>query len=242
MAIHFLPRLQRVHAGNAIPFGGPQNFGIVAEDVTKVIGRHNIRFGGQATYMQDNRTFGAYEEAVEALGTNTGNSMDNLLNGQLHEFEAAVNPQGQYPGGTVTCQWDRRTSRAATAITSSRSMGRINYKATSRLTLNFGLRWEYFGVQHNKDDRARLEHRVSRDLQRQQLAAIDPGRDGRSDATNPNGGLLAEDYKDFSPRVGFAYALTSDGKTSLRGGYGIGYERNFGNVTFNIIQNRRPMR
>jgi hypothetical protein len=28
-----------------------------------------------------------------------------------------------------------------------------------------------------------------------------------------------------------------DGKTSLRGGYGIGYERNFGNVTFNVIQN-----
>jgi len=28
-----------------------------------------------------------------------------------------------------------------------------------------------------------------------------------------------------------------DGKTALRSGYGIGYERNFGNVTYNVIQN-----
>jgi hypothetical protein len=28
-----------------------------------------------------------------------------------------------------------------------------------------------------------------------------------------------------------------DGSTSLRGGYGLAYERNFGNVTFNVIQN-----
>jgi hypothetical protein len=31
--------------------------------------------------------------------------------------------------------------------------------------------------------------------------------------------------------------VTGDGKTSLRGGYGMAYERNFGNVTFNVIQN-----
>jgi hypothetical protein len=31
--------------------------------------------------------------------------------------------------------------------------------------------------------------------------------------------------------------VTGDGKTSLRGGYGVSYERNFGNVTFNVIQN-----
>jgi hypothetical protein len=31
--------------------------------------------------------------------------------------------------------------------------------------------------------------------------------------------------------------MFGDGKTSLRGGYGLAYERNFGNVTFNVIQN-----
>src|SRR5581483_11139735 len=88
--------------GNSIPFGGPQNFATLNEDVSKVWGKHNLRFGGQFTYFQDNRAFGAYAEAVAALGTNFGKSMDNFLSGLLNSFQAAISPQGKFPGQTVT--------------------------------------------------------------------------------------------------------------------------------------------
>ena len=54
---------------------------------------------------------------------------------------------------------------------------------------------------------------------------------------SPIGALWKSDWNNFAPRVGFAWDVTGDGRTSVRGGYGMAYERNFGNVTYNVLFN-----
>jgi len=228
------PGYSETTPGNAIPFGGPQNFVILTQDITKVHGRHNLRFGGMFTYMQDNRTFGAYEEAVESLGSNVANSLNNFLAGQLRSFQAAIYPQGKYPGDTLTLPVGPPNFSRSNRYKETALYAQDSFKVNARLTLNLGVRWEYFGVPHNSNPKLDSNFVLGTGSTFQQQIAsgkvyVAPD--------SPIGGLWAKDWKDFSPRVGFAYALTEDGKTSLRGGYGIGYERNFGNVTFNVIQN-----
>ena len=62
---------------------------------------------------------------------------------------------------------------------------------------------------------------------------------GASLPTNesPVGALWKSDWNNWAPRLGFAWDVTGDGRTSVRGGYGMGYERNFGNVTYNVLFN-----
>ena len=53
--------------GNAIPFGGPQKLLQLYQDQTWIRGKHDLRFGGSYVHIADDRTFGAYANAVEAL-------------------------------------------------------------------------------------------------------------------------------------------------------------------------------
>ena len=138
--------------GSAIPFGGPQNFATINEDLTKVIGKHDFRFGGQYTYFQDNRVFGAYEEAVQALGSGAfGASIDNFLNGTLKSFTAAINPQGKFPGQTVTLPVGSPSFSRSNIYKEGALYAQDAWKLKPHFTLNLGVRWEYYGTQHDKN-------------------------------------------------------------------------------------------
>ncbi len=223
-------------ANSPAGFGGPQNLGQVYEDVGYTLGRHQLKFGGQYIYIQNTNTFGAYENAVESLGTqgNYAQALGNFVTGNINQFQAAVFPQGKFPGQRVNLPVTPPDFTRSNRYNEWASYINDSFRVRPGLVVNLGVRYEYYGVQHNKNPNldsnfyfgtgATLQERI---------------RNGSAQiaGNSPVGGLWKPDKNNFAPRVGFAWDLFGDGKTSIRGGYGLAYERNFGNVTFNVIQN-----
>jgi outer membrane receptor protein involved in Fe transport len=232
--------------GLGLPFGGPQNLYQFYDDASLIRGKHQFKFGGQFLQIRDNRVFGAYENPVEALGTNLSTALTNLAAGTLFQFQGAVFPQGKFP-----CNKDLTTGAVIQTpdCTLTLPVGppafnrnyRYNdgaayvqdsWKLVPRFTLNLGVRWEYYGVQHNANPAL-----DSNFVMGSGATIFDQIRNGSVKLAQDGGVFWNPRYRNFGPRVGFAWDVFGDGKTALRGGYGIGYERNFGNVTFNAIQN-----
>jgi hypothetical protein len=100
-----------------------------------------------------------------------------------------------------------------------------DFHATARLTLNLGLRYEPFFPW--REIRGRVEQFSVAGYQRGEVSKVypnaPPGLYFPGDAGVPEWGINGA-YKNFMPRLGFAYDITGDGRTSLRGAAGVFYD------------------
>ena len=228
----------------------------IRDDISWTKGAHQLKFGASwALYkkVQDlfgqtqggfsfNSTFTSGTAACPAA-TTCGNSFASLLLGMPSSYqELAVQDKGLW----------NNVSWAAYV--------QDNWRVNNRLTLNLGLRWD--GIPHTYEANNRMGNFYPSLYNAADAAVllsngtIDPNSPGLGTSPNPiitqplylngigipgqNGvpkGLVNNHWATFGPRLGFAYDVTGSGKTVVRGGFGIMYERIQGNDMYNAGPN-----
>ncbi len=90
-----------------------------------------------------------------------------------------------------------------------------SYRLTPQVTLNYGLRWDYFGVVQEKNNL--LSNITNLDAVNDTFTLTQVGQPGLSSLYNP-------DKKDFAPRLSLAWDVGGKGKTVVRTGFGLFYD------------------
>jgi outer membrane receptor protein involved in Fe transport len=146
-------------------------------------GKHDVKFG------------------YEFRRTTIMQVLENTFRSKLSFDDLTTFLQGQpADGGQRSGNTRRHTSENSHAFYLQDS-----FRWTPRLTLNLGLRWDYFGVANEKNG---LFYRF----------------DTGSGTEVQVGQLYNKDYNNFAPRVSFAYDLTGKSKTVIRAGWGMYYD------------------
>ena len=196
-----------------------------ADTVTMTAGSHTIKFGGDVNFVKDiinNLRFSGGE--FNYTGATTGLS-DFILDYVNFQTNGAIRALSATPSGSLgLCAGSTRRVGRCYAGNFNQGFGvlgltmkttDLNYfiqddwRVTPRLTLNLGLRYEY---QRNPDP-------------------------VNTNPSLPQTNNKVDDRNNFGPRIGFAYDLTGDGKTSIRGGWGLYYGRVINSTIYNALVN-----
>jgi hypothetical protein len=195
----------------------PNNTYTASDGFSKVFGKHTLKFGGEARYLQVNeRNLASPDGAFVFDGTVTGNDFADYLLGA---------PTGA--GGGYT--------QAALQLLDSRTRyggayGQDTWRVTPNLTLNLGLRWEVSMPWYDTQGKIQtwVKGKQSTVFPNSPTGLVYPGDPGIPKTLAPTR------YNNFGPRIGLAYSPSfSDGilgkvfggpgKTSIRAAYGIYY-------------------
>lgn len=191
-----------------------QNLWTLDDDVFYTKGKHAFKFGTLMNNFQE------------------PNLISKGLNGSITFSNLASFMQGEPNGGQVISALPQYTSPGTNILlppfngnAADRDFmwktfgfyGQDDWRATSRLTVNLGLRYEFMTKVH--------------ELYGREVVLLDIQQ-----SSTPTTGLQVSDpsYGNWSPRIGLAYDVFGNGKTALRGGFGLYYD--VGNIGAMLTQ------
>ncbi len=206
-----------------------------ADTMTYIRGRHTFKFGGDINKVTDDISNLRFEAGAYSY-TGTQPISDFIL-----DFTSWRNP-GLFPATTV-CPGAaaRRVGRCYNGNyqqgigSPGIKLGTWDYnffiqddfRISPRFSLNLGLRYEYIKM----PEPVLVNNNTTGALPGSLIIPNDLRTLTEATSTMP------DDKNNFGPRIGFAYDLTGDGKTSLRAGYGIYYGRIQSSTIYNALVN-----
>ncbi len=175
----------------------PQNTYEVNDSVSWSRGAHSIKYGG--TFIRRQVEFFNPQEGKgyffidQGTVDFTGYEVSELLAGGMDQYQ--IGSQAGY---------------FANIGQEDGLFVQDDWRVTRNLTLNYGMRWDYLSRPYEAHNQ-------------QSAFNVDTGQVMLANQNGISKSIVAQDYHDFGPRLGFAYDLMGDGKTVVRGGFGIFY-------------------
>lgn len=228
------------------------------DDVGKSIGKHTLQFGAQVVESQRNQSNNAIGAASGDLqGLLTFSNLAHSTGNAFADFLTQAVFNGVTTGFIQSFQQDSAQRRYYQTYQIAEPYFQDDWKIKPRLTVNLGLRVSLFGTYREKYHNAWNWEASQFNPNRfavdpfsgvlldktagstpigfnQSTFALDPGvvSDLGIVQCGVNGtpaGCMKGHLFNPAPRVGFAWDPVGDGKTSIRGGYGIFFEHGTGN-------------
>ncbi|MBB6143640.1 hypothetical protein HNQ77_001589 [Silvibacterium bohemicum] len=199
------------------PQGRAENVLTYQDSLSWEHGRHLFKAGFQLSRVYDNTTFSnAIRPSIALLDTSFANINALALNSQAQDFYNSGSSERGYR------LWEQGYFVEDT------------YRITNRVTINAGLRYELFPPFTEVNNLLSNAYILNANGSPNKCESLPFNSDLSNVAVvNPSKfgiGNYCSKYDDFGPRLGVAWDVRGNGETVVRAGYGVYYDRVFGNV------------